>query len=63
MGMWEISVQTYTCGAEKLAVSLDCLKKCFNYQAVGYRHILAGVWSLVWSPVHSGALAVPITGS
>lgn len=51
MGMWEISVQTYTCRAEKLAISLDFLKKYFNCQAVGYKRILAGVWPLVWSPV------------
>lgn len=63
MGMWEISVQTYTCRAEKLAISLDFFKKYFNYQALGYRHILAGVWSLIWSRVHSGALGMPVTGS
>lgn len=55
MGVWEISVQTYTCKAEKLAVNLDFLKKCFNDQAVGTGIFWqgSGLWfgalSTLWS--------------
>lgn len=58
MGVWEISVQTYTCKAEKLAVNLDFLKKCFNDQAYFGRGLVSGL-----EPCLHCGLGMPVPGS